>query len=182
MKNVPTEAEEAGRTQIKFYFPKGSPIPPVLMEEVGRLDALGSSIHDVARACTKQRAELIKAGWHLTEDRVGQFLACLISKMRPANANTLDQAVRIVLETGLASSEEEALEYLMANESLHKALRAGISLWNAGLDLEDQETVNFFAALIRKPAFLEFCKTLVEMPEKELKRLRTLVDKARANG
>jgi len=107
----------------------------------------------------------------------------MISRRQPANANTLDQAIKILIDTGRANTREEALDLLKKEETLHKALRIGISLWHSGLDLEDWATVNLFNALLQVPTALEICKVIVNLGEKDLKRVRGLVDKAiKANG
>lgn len=131
----------------------------------------------------RERLSLWRAGWAYKDDKMADFLACMISRRQPANANTLDQAIKILIDTGRAATREEALDLLKNEETLHKALRIGISLWHSGLDLEDWATVNLFNFLLRDPTALEICKSLVNLGEKDLKRVRGLVDKAiKANG
>ncbi len=178
-------ADEKGRTLIRFMYRKGDPAVPVLLDEVRRLGSLNLSIQDVARAYISERAELVRSGWGLNQPQLAKTLELLIPKDSGAQTWPL-RVARSTLRDRLSNpnlTDEEAHQILKEQEILPKALKAGVKLYSAGLDLNDSALLDTLAATIQSPAILKFLKALVQADEKQIKKVLSVVDKTiKSNG
>jgi len=171
--------------RIGLSYPKKAPILGLLEDVSAKYKALRTTRTTVARIFIEERAALYQAGWGLNEPQLAKTLELLIPKDSGAQTWPLRVARSTIRErrSNPNLTDEEAHQILKEQEILPKALKAGVKLYSAGLDLNDSALLDTLAATIQSPAILKFLKALVQADEKQIKKVLSVVDKTiKSNG
>jgi len=178
-------ARKKDQDVVGITYPKNDPLLALLTSAASEYKALRTTRTTVARIFIEERAALYQAGWGLNEPQHAKTLELLIPKNSGAQTWPL-RVARSTIRERLSNpnlTDEEAHQILKDQEILPKALKAGVKLYNAGLDLDDSTLLETLAATIKSPGILKFLKTLTQADEKQIKKVISLVDKTiKANG
>ncbi len=166
--------------RIGLSYPKKAPILTLLQDAADEYKAIKMTRTTVARIFVEERAALYQAGWGLNQPQLAKTLELLIPKDSGAQTWPLRVARSAVRErlSNPNLTDEEAHQVLKDQEILPKALKTGVTLYHAGLDLDDSTTLDALVTTLRSPALSKLLKALAQADEKQIKKVISIVDKA----